>query len=353
METLMTLTVRRHSPSHFCILLAISLCAGSIFGHFTLFAKPIVIAHRGASGYLPEHTLASAALAVGLGADYIEPDLVLSKDGIPVVLHDIHLDATTDVRVKFPNRKRGDGRWYAIDFTLAELKQLNLHERRSIDSDQPVFSNRFPTKTPHFTIPTFTDMLDLMQGLNTSMQRNIGIYPEIKSPAFHRKEGQDISRIVLDIVRSYGLDRKDAPIFIQCFDTKELRRIRTDLKAELKIIQLIGESSKQESDFDYAHLLSKSGLAEIRTYADGIGPAIHHLFSVRDNRRPLAKEPNQIVEWAHGQNLLVHPYTLRKEQLGPAKNLEELQHILFNILKVDGLFTDFSDLTRRFIDHRK
>lgn len=344
----MNSTIRSLPAAWYRVGFALAVLATPAFA-----AKPIVIAHRGASGYLPEHTLPSAALAIGLGADYIEPDLVLSKDDVPVVLHDIHLEATTDVKSKFPDRKRPDGRWYAIDFTLAELKQLNVHERWEVGTEKPAFSKRFPAKTPTLQIPTFLDMLDLVQGLHVSMGREIGLYPEIKSPAFHRKEGKDISAIVLKIIRDYNLDRQEAPIFIQCFDAKELKRVRVELQAQAKLIQLIGENSWKESDTDYDALLTKPGLAEVKTYADGIGPAIKQLFSVRDNKKPLEPEPNQIVAWAHEQKLLVHPYTVRKDQLGPAKNLDLLHDALFRVLKVDGVFTDFTDLTRRYVDQMK
>jgi len=142
----------------------------------------IVIAHRGASGYLPEHTLSAAALAYGMGADFIEQDIVLSKDDCPIVLHDIHLDQVTNVAEIFPQRNRDDGHWYVRDFELLELKQLEVHERANSDGSGPVFPQRFPYQRGHFQIPTLQEEIDLIQGLNHSTGRKVGIYTEIKKP---------------------------------------------------------------------------------------------------------------------------------------------------------------------------
>lgn len=142
-------------------------------------APQIVIAHRGASGYLPEHTLEAKAMAHAQGAHYIEQDLVLTKDDVPVVLHDIHIDTVTDVVEKFPTRKRDDGRYYALDFTLAELKTLRATERFNAVTGKQVYPNRFPKGQGRFEIATLAEELQLIQGLNHSTGRVAGIYPEI------------------------------------------------------------------------------------------------------------------------------------------------------------------------------
>jgi len=144
--------------------------------------RPLVVAHRGASGYLPEHTLAAKAYAHALGADFLEQDLVLTKDDVPVVLHDVHIDTVTDVAKQFPARKRADGRFYALDFTLAELKQLRVTERFNAKTGAPVFAKRFPAGLSEFHISTLEEELQLIQGLNRSTGRVVGIYPEIKQP---------------------------------------------------------------------------------------------------------------------------------------------------------------------------
>src|SRR5262249_9286805 len=150
------------------------------------------------------HTLEAKALAHGLGADFIEQDLVLSKDDVPVVLHDVHIDTVTDVATRFPDRKRADGRFYALDFSLAELKQLRVTERFNVRTGQPVFPQRFPAGKARFEIATLEDELQLLQGLNRSTGRVAGIYPELKAPKWHRDQGHDISRIVLPILARYG-----------------------------------------------------------------------------------------------------------------------------------------------------
>ena len=162
--------------------------------------RPIVIAHRGASGYLPEHTLAAKAYAHALGADFLEQDLVLTKDDVPVVLHDIYLDTVTDVAVRFPERKRADGRFYVLDLTLAELKQLRVTERFNAKSGARVFAGRFPAGQAEFRVSTLEEELQLIQGLNRSTGRAVGIYPEIKQPQWHRAHGHDISKIVLPLL---------------------------------------------------------------------------------------------------------------------------------------------------------
>ena len=154
---------------------------------------PIVIAHRGASGYLPEHTLAAKALAYGLGADFLEQDVVATRDGALVVLHDLHLDDVSDVARRFTGRQRADGRHYVIDFGLAELQTLRLFERRLPGSTAPRYPDRFPADVPVAGITTLADELRLVQGLNKSMRREVGIYPEIKEPAWHRRHGVDLA----------------------------------------------------------------------------------------------------------------------------------------------------------------
>ena len=176
-----------------------ALAAGVVAAMAAAPSSPkLVIAHRGASGYLPEHTLPAVAMAHALGADYIEQDVVLSKDNVPMVLHDIHLDTVTDVARRFPDRKREDGRYYVIDFTLAELKQLNASERFDPKTGLAVFPTRFPVGKGSFQIPTLEEELQLIQGLNTSTGREAGVYPEVKEPAWHRTQGRDLSPILLE-----------------------------------------------------------------------------------------------------------------------------------------------------------
>jgi glycerophosphoryl diester phosphodiesterase len=176
-------------------------------------AAPIVIAHRGASGYLPEHTLEAKALAHGQAADFIEQDVVLTKDDVPVVLHDVHLDAVCDVADRFPERRRDDGRFYALDFTLTELRALRFSERRDPQTGRQVFPGRFPAGMGTFRIATLAEELEFLAGLDRSTGRRTGIYPEIKQPAWHRREGHDISPLVLDVLRKHGFATKDDSCF--------------------------------------------------------------------------------------------------------------------------------------------
>lgn len=300
-----------------------------------ILEKRIVIAHRAASGYLPEHTLEAVALAYGMGADFIEQDLVLTKDGVPLVLHDIHLDTTTDVRKKFPDRARIDGRWYAIDFTLKEIKSLKVHERIDPKKDMAVFPSRFPVGHAKFEIPTFVEEIELIQGLNKSMGRNVGIYPELKIPAFHTQEGYDMGRIVLDIFSAYGYKESNAKAYIQCFDTEYLKRLRFELGTRLPLIQLIGGGR------EYDYLVTPKGLDEIATYANGIGPSINRIVRYKRGRLIMIME---FVKAVHDRRLVVHPYTFRRDSLPKyANSLEEMFRMFYFIIGVDGVFTDFPD----------
>lgn len=325
------------------------------FAAFATVKSPetkLVIAHRGASGYLPEHTLASATLAYGHGADFIEPDIVLTQDSIPIVLHDIFLETTTDVAKLFPNRKRADGHWYAIDFKLDELRRLSVHERVDAQTRQVSFPQRFPGGVSLFSIPTLEELILLIQGLNRSTGRQVGLYPELKAPTFHEKAGQDLVRKTLDLLTKYGYTQREAPIFIQCFEPSALRRIRHELKSPLRLIQLIGENSWQDPPgVDFDAMRTEQGLREIAKYADGIGPRIAHVLVAKLNQAQAAPSSTDLTTLAHARGLLVHPYTVRADQLPSyARTVDELHHYLFGVAKVDGVFTDFSDKTRAYLN---
>ena len=162
--------------------------------------KKIVIAHRGASGYLPEHTLEAKAMAHAMNVDFIEQDLVLSKDNVAIVIHDIYLDDVTNVATKYPDRKRKDNRYYVIDFTFEELKKLKVTERFNPKTGEQVFKNRFPIWKGNFKLHSLQEEIELLQGLNKSTGKNIGIYPEIKEPEFHKKEGKNLTKVVLKVL---------------------------------------------------------------------------------------------------------------------------------------------------------
>ena len=304
---------------------------------------PIVIAHRGASGYLPEHTLAAVTAAHMMGADFIEQDVVLSRDSIPVVLHDIHLGSTTDVDTKYPHRRRADGYFYAIDFTLAELKSLDVTERRNA-SGEAVFSERFPTAATGLKIPTLEEEIAFIRGLNQTLEHAAGWYIELKKPAFHTDEGYDIAEVTLDVLTRHGLNRPGAPVFLQCFDLSTLRYLRKELGTPLPLIMLLGDNGWAEAPtMDYDWLRSDSGLAAIKEVADGVGPWIDHLINPETPYADLAAR-------AQSSGLLVHPYTVRQDAL-PKEfgTLDALHEFLLVQLKVDGVFSDFPDQTREFI----
>ena len=305
----------------------------------------IKIAHRGASGYLPEHTLQAAAYAHALGADYIEQDVVLSKDSVPVVLHDIYLNSVTNVKDKYSDRKREDGNWYVSDFTLSELKELSVNERLHSNGMEAVYPDRFPITKGNFQISTLSEHIELIQGLNVSTKRNVGIYPEIKRPKWHRKEGMDISKITIDVLKQYGYSTKEDKIFLQCFDSKELKRIKNELNSSLPLIQLIGNNSWVESEDDYSYMITENGIKEVSKYAVGIGPYLQLTYNVSLKCRVF--KPTPMVKHARQNNLLIHPYTIRKDSI-PLDFIDykEMIQWFIDTLKADGLFTDFVDLAK-------
>lgn len=304
---------------------------------FSNDVRPIVIAHRGASGYVAEHTGPAKAMAHAMGADFIEQDVVLTADDHPVVLHDIHLDTVTDVAQRFPQRKRSDGRYYAIDFRLAEIKQLAVHERVDHKTGKRVFPKRFPIVATELRVLTLGEEIRLIKGMNASTGRNVGIYPEIKSPAWHRNEGKDISKIVLQTLTKHGYTNEEDKVFVQCFEASETERLRIEFKTKLKLVQLVGADDKA----DYRSLSTAEGLRSVARYANGVGPSLDRVVRETNNG---GFEVTDYVRDAHAAGLEVHPYTFRSDSLPDyARDFTQLLNAFVNDAHIDGLFTDFPD----------
>lgn len=345
-------------------------------------SQPMVIGHRGASGYLPEHTLASYKKAIELGADFIEPDLVVTKDGELVARHEPNITATTDVsaRPEFANRKTTrmvDGvketGWFVTDFTLAELRTLRAKQ------PNPARDKSFDGQ---FQIPTFREILELAKTESARTGRTIGVYPETKHPSYHITEGLMIEPRLLKILAEYGYTKKDSPVIIQSFEVSNLKELRS--QTQVRLVQLIdGDDVDSKGDvtlvapfdkpYDFAltrdkrtfkDMLTPAGLAEIRTYADGIGPWKPYLASgahvlgadgkpkdlngdgkITDADR-VALAPTDVVKNAHAAGLFVHAYTFRNEApllLSDYKGDPKAEYKRFYALGVDALFSDFPD----------
>lgn len=296
--------------------------------------KPIIIAHRGASGYLPEHSQAAKTMAYAMGADYLEQDVAITRDNRALVIHDRFLDTVTDVATSFPERKREDGRYYVIDFDLREIKQLTFHERINLVTGNAVYPDRFPLSSKTgFILSTLEEEIELIQGLNKSTGKNVGIYPEIKVPWFHRQEGVDAPAIVLDILEQYGYADTNGLCYLQCFDPETLCLIRNKYKEKFSLVQLIADNSWNETPgIDYSTMLTPRGLDAVSEYADAIGPWNNQVLD-----RP------ELVALAHERGLLVHPFTARADSLPDRVNdYNELVSLLLEV-GVDGFFTDFPD----------
>ena len=301
--------------------------------------RPVIIAHRGASGHLPEHTVQAKALAFAMGADYLEQDLVATRDDRLVVLHDIYLDRVTNVAEAFPGRARKDGRYYVRDFDLDEVLSLTVHDRVDASGRQ-VFPGRRSFSTSEFRVHTLERELALVNTLRESTGRDVGIYPEIKSPAWHRREGVDISRLALQSLEEAGYEEASDAVYLQCFDADELQRIRHDLGSRLKLVQLIAEDGWGEAPTRFAALRTAEGLRELARTADGIGPWVNQLY--RPSHGGSGIEATDLVAEAHAQGLAVHPYTFRRDDLPePFETFDEMVSFFVRDLPVDGLFTDF------------
>ncbi|MFT5451992.1 MAG: glycerophosphoryl diester phosphodiesterase [Enterobacterales bacterium] len=335
-------------------------------------ADKLVIAHRGASGYLPEHSIASKAMAFAMGADYIEQDVVMTKDNELIVLHDPYLDRVTNVMSVFPERSRlvsGQQRWLAIDFTLAEIKSLSMTEAFSVDENTKQLSASYPERFPlfksTFQVSTLKEEIELIQGLNKSTGRNVGLYVEVKAPWLHLSEGRDISHEMLKIVKSYGYQTKADKIFIQCFDPDETKRINDllmpQLGLDLKLVQLIAQTSWNETlrltkegkliAYNYDWMFEPGAMKEIATYADAIGPWKPMLVDSKSTKGNLII--SDMVKDAHQEGMMVHPYTFRADEGRVpeyAESFEELLEIFYFKVGVDGLFTDFPDRAVNYLE---
>ncbi|WXK61097.1 glycerophosphodiester phosphodiesterase family protein [Parerythrobacter aurantius] len=307
----------------------------------------LVIAHRGASGERPEHTLAAYELAIEQGADYIEPDLVPTKDGVLVARHENELSGTTDVaaREEFADRRRSktiDGQlvagWFAEDFTLAELRTLRAKERL------PVIRPRNALYDGLWQVPTLEEIVRLVRAREAATGRRIGLYPELKHPEFLlQSEGIDTVDLLLAELKRLGITATD-PVFIQSFEVGPLKRLKQ--RSDFKLVQLVKADGgpADEPALTYADMLAPSGLADIAAYADAIGADLRLLMK-------LDGTPSALVSAAHSAGLKVHAWTLRKENAflppplrgggGDAGrgDIAKLAQILRRT-GVDGLFTD-------------
>lgn len=332
---------------------------------------PLVIGHRGASGERPEHTLESYQLAIDQGADFIEPDLVLTQDGVMIARHEPMLGGTTDVATKFPARKTKktvDGveteDWFASDFTLAEIKTLRAIQARS---------GRSTAYDGQFQIPTLDEVIALAKAQSSKTGRTIGIYPEVKHSTFHAGLfGVNLfeDKLVSTLHAAYGNTGK-APVFIQSFEASNLQYLNS--KTDIKLVQLIDADDVKDDgsmslvapyhkpyDFvvkgdsrSFGDLLSSSGLDFIKTYADAVGPWKPYLvktvndgversgdstLGINDRR---VDGSTGVIENAHARGLLVHTWTFRNDASGYGFKDPKAEMEYYMKLGVDGVFTDF------------
>lgn len=330
---------------------------------YSFAGDKLIIAHRGASAYLPEHTLESKVLAFAQGVPYIEQDVVMSKDNHLIVIHDLYLDKTSDVAEKFPQRKRKDGHFYVIDFTLEELKSLKMSEGFKGENDSAnAYPNRFPAKKSYFTINTLEEEIELIQGLNKTLKKDVGIYVETKRPWFHKQEGKDISRATLEVLKKYGYKDKNSKVYFQSFDYPDLIRVKKELLPQmgmdLKLVALVGFNHWLETyeykngnwqPYDFSYLIDEKNYPEIAKIVDGVGPAYALIFDIKKSSKGNIV-PNDFVKNAHKYGLEIHPYTIRADALPDyAGSVDELFDAVLFKAGADGVFTDFPDLGLKFL----
>lgn len=279
--------------------------------------EKVLVGHRGASAYAPEHTLDSYRLAIEQGVDFVEQDLQITRDGILVCLHDATLERTTNVEEVFPERFRQEGvrkRWFVSDFSLDEVRQLDA-------------GSWFDPRFKGVRVPTFREAIELVKG-------QAGLFPETKNPADYKEMGFSMEALLLEDLRAFGLERAGAvprtPVIVQSFSEESLKILRGRLGSDLPLVFLIGERDRDR-------WASPEGLAEVKKFADGIGPS-----------KSLLLQDGQLTASAHAVGLSVTPYTFRSASVPPEfDNVKsEMFHFLFEI-GVDALFTDNPDLFPR------
>ena len=347
--------------------------------------KPLVIAHRGASGYLPEHTLEAYQRAIELGADAIEPDLISTRDGVLIASHYPNLAINTDVasRPEFAGRKREnwpiDGEmqsgWFAHDFTLAEIKTLGVI---ATDPERPQQYNG------KFRIVTLQEVIDLAKAESKRLGRSIASYPETKNPTYHRGLALPLEDKLISAIRSAGWNSKAAPVFVQSFEPGSLKEMRAK-GLQVRMVQLIDADGydfktggltyappfhrpydweKSGDERLFRDMVTPAGLAEIKTYADGIGPWKPYIFPVKgqlddagnlkdlngdgkiDLRDAVTGNPTSLIDDAHKVGLFVHAFTFRNESRYLAHSYSgdpRAEYLQFYRLGVDGVFSEFPD----------
>lgn len=359
-------------------------CGGSDTSYPTLSGeKPLVVGHRGAAGYLPDHTLEGYKKAIEFGVDFIEPDLVATKDGVLIARHEPNITGTTDVstRPEFAARKTKkmvDGveeeGWFASDFTLAEIKTLR--------AKQPL-ADRDQSHNGKYLVPTLEEVLDLAKTEGAKVGRTVGVYIETKHPTYHVGLNLMLEDRLLAVLAKYGYTAKTSPVIVQSFEVSNLKYLRT--KSQIRLVQLVDADDVKadgsmslvapyDKPYDFAvakdprtfaSLLTPAGLAEVKTYADGIGPWKPYLISSKqvdanndgkpddlngdgkiDERDRVMLPPTDVIKNAHAAGLVVHAYTFRNESFRLASDYKgdpKAEYQLFYKAGVDGVFSDFPD----------
>jgi glycerophosphoryl diester phosphodiesterase len=307
------------------------------------FEAPLIFGHRGACGYRPEHTIESYELAIAMGADFIEPDLVMTKDGVLMARHENEISGTTDAAEKFPDKKatkKVDGKeitgWFIEDFTLNEMKTLKAKERLAF---------RDHSYDGKFEIPTFKEILDLLK----KQKRVVGVYPETKHPTYFRSIGLPLEEALIKELKAHGLNKPKSPVFIQSFELSNLKQIKKMTKLPLVYLiddpELVPFDNVMNNDKrTYKDMLSPESLKEISKTAYAIGP--YKRYILPDNGKNEALPATDLIKLAHAVGLKVYPYTFRSEAQYLLKDYQgdpQKEYLQFFELGVDGLFSDFAD----------
>lgn len=299
----------------------------------------LIIAHRGASGYLPENTLEAAVMAHAMGADFIEMDVVITRDDVPVVYHDLYLDDLVEIPRNLAERKRKDGRHYLADFDWEEIKQLQVHPRICSTGESSCPEPPNHSEQP-CCIASLDEMARTVKRLNKAAGRVAGLYIEPKAPSFHARAGKDVFRAVMESLQAHDLVGGSFPVYLQSFDPLALKQARSDYGSDLSLVQLIAERKGKGPNSPLEDEGLSEALAEISGFVSGIGPPVSRIFDSQGS----ATFGADLIEQAHDHGLFVHAWHGLEDRLPMPFN--DMGGAVENFLRarLDGVFTDHPDL---------
>ncbi|CAF1208725.1 unnamed protein product [Adineta steineri] len=325
---------------HLILIFIVNICQG--------IERPLVIGHRG-SAYLPELTLESQSIAHAYQADMVEIDVCLTRDNQLIVIHDLYLNAVSNVKDIYPNRSRSDGYHYVIDFDLNELRNLTIHERIIPFTNTQVYPARFPSSSSiPFHLATLNETIELLLGLSHSTNQQYQLLIEIKNPEYHSQYNTSISSILISTLQAYNLTESHHPIVIQTFHIEDLLYIRENLNSRLRLIALLTWNHLNESSSNFDFYRSEEGLQKLETFVQAIAPNMELLVNFAEDGSII--NVTNLTVLAHKYNLAVYPWTFRHDTY--KGNFEQLIDFFHRTVQVDGFITSQPDIVIELLEKK-